>query len=150
MFVSTKEEDARHGGSRSLKGCWQVPSSQRTRLADCTFSVGVQANDGQWEGNGESRHVHTLTVWEEQCSSQKPHPTVCSLSLHDPVTAAHRLSCAWEFSGKNTGVGCDFLLQGIFATQGSTLCLWDWHIYSIDIKYCNTYVIHNTYALFNT
>ena len=27
------------------------------------------------------------------------------------------------FSGKNTGVGCHFLLQGIFLIQGSNLCL---------------------------
>ena len=26
---------------------------------------------------------------------------------------------AWDFPGKNTGVGCHFLLQGIFPTQGS-------------------------------
>ena len=26
----------------------------------------------------------------------------------------------WDFPGKNTGVGCHFLLQGIFLTQGST------------------------------
>ena len=25
----------------------------------------------------------------------------------------------WDFQGKNTGVGCHFLLQGIFPTQGS-------------------------------
>ena len=24
----------------------------------------------------------------------------------------------WDFPGKNTGVGCHFLLQGIFPTQG--------------------------------
>ena len=29
-----------------------------------------------------------------------------------------RLVCTWDFSGKNTGVGCHFLLQGIFQTQG--------------------------------
>ena len=27
-----------------------------------------------------------------------------------------RLLCPWDFSGKNTGVGCHFLLQGIFLT----------------------------------
>ena len=27
-------------------------------------------------------------------------------------------SCLWNFPGKNTGVGCHFLLQGIFPTQG--------------------------------
>ena len=30
-----------------------------------------------------------------------------------------------SFSGKNTGMGCHFLLQGIFPTQGLNLCLWD-------------------------
>ena len=30
-----------------------------------------------------------------------------------------RLLCPWGFPGKNTGVGCHFLLQGIFPTQGS-------------------------------
>ena len=28
------------------------------------------------------------------------------------------LLCPWDFPGKNTGVGCHFLLQGIFLTQG--------------------------------
>ena len=28
-----------------------------------------------------------------------------------------RLLCAWDSPGKNTGVGCHFLLQGIFPTQ---------------------------------
>ena len=30
-----------------------------------------------------------------------------------------RLLCPWNFSGKNAGAGCHFLLQGIFLTQGS-------------------------------
>ena len=30
-----------------------------------------------------------------------------------------RLLHPWNFPGKNTGVGCHFLLQGIFLTQGS-------------------------------
>ena len=29
------------------------------------------------------------------------------------------LLCPWDFSGKNTGVGCHLLLQGIFPNQGS-------------------------------
>ena len=39
-----------------------------------------------------------------------------------------RLFCPWDFPGKNTGVGCHFLLQRIFPTQGSNLgllcCRW--------------------------
>ena len=34
-----------------------------------------------------------------------------------------RLFCLWNFPSKNTGVGCHFLLQGIFLTQGSNPCL---------------------------
>ena len=30
-----------------------------------------------------------------------------------------RLLCPWDSPGKNTGVGCHFLLQGMFPTQGS-------------------------------
>ena len=29
-----------------------------------------------------------------------------------------RLLCPWDFPGKNTGVGCHFLLQEIFPIQG--------------------------------
>ena len=34
-----------------------------------------------------------------------------------------RFLCPWDSPGKNTGVGCHFLLQGVFPTQGSNLCL---------------------------
>ena len=40
-----------------------------------------------------------------------------------------RLLCPWDFPGKNTGVGCLALLQGIFPTQGLNLhllCLLHW------------------------
>ena len=29
-----------------------------------------------------------------------------------------RLLCSWDSPGKNTGMECHFLLQGIFLTQG--------------------------------
>ena len=34
-----------------------------------------------------------------------------------------QLLCPWDSPGKNTGVGCRALLQGIFPTHGTTLCL---------------------------
>ena len=34
-----------------------------------------------------------------------------------------KLLCPWDFPYKNTGVGCHFLLQGIFLTQGLWLNL---------------------------
>ena len=38
-------------------------------------------------------------------------------------TVDRGLLCPWDFAGKNTGVGCHFLLQRIFLTQGLNLCL---------------------------
>ena len=38
-----------------------------------------------------------------------------------------RLLLPWDFLGKSTGVGCHFLLQGIFLTQGSNLGLLHCH-----------------------
>ena len=37
-----------------------------------------------------------------------------------PWHPARLLLCPWDSPGKNTGVGCHALLQGIFLTQGST------------------------------
>ena len=55
---------------------------------------------------------------------QCTHVCVCSvvsgsLKLHGLQPA--RLLCPWDFPGKNTGVGCRILLQGIFPTLGSNL-----------------------------
>ena len=38
-------------------------------------------------------------------------------------TVVCRLLCSWESPGKNTGVGCHALLQGIFPTYGLNPCL---------------------------
>ena len=46
----------------------------------------------------------------------------CSVAKLGPTLAPHwrtRLLCPWDFPGKKAGVGCHFLLQGIFLTQGS-------------------------------
>ena len=40
-----------------------------------------------------------------------------------PWAIATRLLCPWDSSGKNTGVDCHALLQGIFPTQGLNLHL---------------------------
>ena len=61
------------------------------------------------------------TAWSVMCLWP-----ICSVMLNS--LRPHRLQpasllCQWDFSGKNTGVGCHFLLQRIFPTQGSNLCL---------------------------
>ena len=44
------------------------------------------------------------------------------------------LLCPWDFPGKNTGVGCHFLLQGTFLTQGSNLHLLNWQVSSLPLS----------------
>ena len=49
-----------------------------------------------------------------------------------------RLLCPWGSPGKNTGVGCHFLLQGIFLTQGSSsrlLHLLHWKADSLPLSH---------------
>ena len=53
---------------------------------------------------------------------------VCSYSVMSDSSQPHefqpaRLLSLRDFPGKNTGLGCHFLLQGILPTQKSNLCL---------------------------
>ena len=49
--------------------------------------------------------------------------SVVSDSLQPFGLQPTRLLCPWDSPGKSTGVGCRFLLQGIFPTQGLNPCL---------------------------
>jgi len=81
-----------------------------------------------------------LTVWEVELSSEShawyrgqeqifrdmwkwKYQSVMSESLQPYGLQPARLLCPWNFPGKNTGVSCHFLLQGIFLTQGLNLGL---------------------------
>ena len=53
-----------------------------------------------------------------------------------PWTVTHQALCPRDSPGKNTGVaGCHFLLQGIFPTQGSNLCLLPWQEDSLPLSH---------------
>ena len=51
-----------------------------------------------------------------------------SNSLRPPGLYSPRLLCPWNSPGKNTRVGCYFLLQGIFLTQESNPGLLHWRL----------------------
>ena len=56
-----------------------------------------------------------------KCQSVQSPVGACSVtSLCDPMNCSPPGSCPRKFPGKNTGVGCHFLLQGIFPAQSST------------------------------
>ena len=63
-------------------------------------------------------------LWEIETPTELAHVSsfscahsVVSLSLQPETTASQSLR-PWNFPGKNMGVGCHFLLQVIFPTQG--------------------------------
>ena len=55
-------------------------------------------------------------------------PTLCNPTDYKPV----RFLRLWDSPGKNTGVGCHFLLQEIFPTQGSN----PWLLHCGQILHC--------------
>ena len=46
-----------------------------------------------------------------------------------------RLLSLWDSPGKNVGVGCHFLIQGIFPTQGLNLHLLHWQADSLPLSH---------------
>ena len=64
-----------------------------------------------------------------------------SYSLRPHGLQPARLLCPWDFPDKNTGMGCHFLLQGIFPIQGSNLCflsLLRWQADSLPLSHSET------------
>ena len=62
--------------------------------------------------------------WVCCTKSLQQHLTLCHKeSRAKPWTIVHQAPRACNFPGKNTGVNHHFILQGIFLTQGSNLCL---------------------------
>ena len=64
---------------------------------------------------------------KEQDSALQPNTLECHMLSHVRLFVTPNLpgSCKnpWDSPDKNTGMGCHFLLQGIFLTQGSNPCL---------------------------
>ena len=62
----------------------------------------------------------------------------CVCSVTQSSSTLRQFPLSWESSGKNTGVGCHALLQGIFLTQGSNLHLWrllHWQVDSLPLSH---------------
>ena len=71
--------------------------------------------------------IHALRPFKKVRAS-----VVCiSDSFATPWTVAPKLFCPWDFPGKNSGVGCHFLLQEIFRCRDWTFlsCTDRWILY---------------------
>ena len=74
-----------------------------------------------------------------------------SLNSATPWIVAHHAPLSWGFPSKNTAVGCHFLLQGIFLTQGWNLCLLHWQLGSSPLSQQGSpnYVVKSTQTQIN-
>ena len=80
--------------------------------------------------------IEVLGASQCLCYSRSPMCTrVCMFSrfshVQPYVLQPSMLLCPWDSPGKNIGVGCHALLQGIFPTQGLNphlLCLLHWQV----------------------
>ena len=96
-----------HGTSRARILQWVVISSSRGLS---TYPV---PNSIFYKG------LFTITATlGDKCFCVCVSHSVVSDSLPPHGLGPTRLLCSWDFPGKNTGLGCHFLLQGVFLTQG--------------------------------
>ena len=112
---------AQSGRSRCLTGaCWGPSVAPR---------AGEQMGWVQYflipnlEGQGP------VLLWPCVCSVAQSRLILCNPMDCSPPGS----SCLWNLLGKNTGVGCHFLLQGVFSTQGLNLCLLNWQADSLPL-----------------
>ena len=64
-----------------------------------------------------------------------------------PWTVTHQAPLSMESPGKNTGVNCHFLLQGIFPTQGLNLRLLHWQVDSVTTDPLGKPPLHSNFNL---
>ena len=81
---------------------------ERTTIQNYAYNICLKAD---WN------FILHILIWMHACSAAQS----CLGLFVNPWTVTTRLLCPWDFPGKNIGVGCHSLLQGIFQTQGSNL-----------------------------
>ena len=76
------------------------------------------------------KDTQMFNKYVKRCSNTCSTLYVCMLScfsprliLCNPMDCSLEVSCPWDSPGKNIGVGCCALLQGIFPAQVSNPCL---------------------------
>ena len=105
--------------------CPPPSETSRERLArllggDALGLLSENMAAGLWVSRGMRCSKLLACVWTSvQNQLQSPWWFSCSIVSNSvtPWTVAHHLLCPWDSPGKNTGVGCHFLLQGIFLIQ---------------------------------
>ena len=75
--------------------------------------------------------ISTFIIFESESVRSLSYLQLFATSCHGLEPA--RLLHPWDFPGKNIGVGCHFLLEGIFLNQGSKVHLLLWQVDSLSL-----------------
>ena len=91
--------------------------------------------------------VHKITGSQTRLKRLSTHTHCCCLVAQLCPTLCDSMDCSppgsypWHFPDRNTGVGCHFLLQGIFLTQGLNLHLLHWQADSLPLSHQRSPII---------
>ena len=106
-----------------LRNKWFLPPLKRKKMTSSIWPVCSQVVKILFLKNNSSPDTHIHTCHSQSlllCGSVASRVWLFAT----PWNAGYQAPLSRGFSGKNPGVGCHFLLQGIFPTQRSYSCLW--------------------------
>ena len=162
--VPSWDERVVYGGRRTFLIHWPC-SEVRIKLLSPWFFFFNLFSAIRWNFSPESLRIPFFPAHRSPASSDISFCTtagdqfghwVCGLVLSRSVMSdslwSHgleptRLLYPWDFPGKRTGVGCHCLLQGIFLTQGSNLCLLHWHAGSFPLSHLGSPSMNTTHGI---
>ena len=123
--------------------CGHPCSSQDTRVGNAEGS-NLDSRSGAFSpapliyGHSESPSKQPQFTQDQQWHWEQPTLSLLNKCGHRGSRWGFRLLCPWNSPGKNTRVGCHFLLQGIFPTQGLNphlLHLLHWQVDSLSLTH---------------
>ena len=127
-------------GPESIKNCRSpIIRKQTIRFLKCAKDVNRHFIKEDMVSRWHVKTFNTIMQWKTQikttsfccCSGVKSCLTLC-----DPMDCSlPGASVYGVFPGKNTGVGCHFLLQGVFPDQRSNLHLLHLQMYSLPLSH---------------
>ena len=118
-----------------LQNSWTTAVSWVAKWVIATGNKAVASAHLGWGGKRHSPHTlsswvleHSTVWWTPVLSALLSQLNMCLRSVVSDSLWPHglwpaRLLCLWNFPGKNSGVGCHFIPQGILLTQRSNPCL---------------------------
>ena len=108
-----------YGFSSSHVQVWQLDHEEGWVPKNWCFQIVVL--EKSLESSLDSKEIKPVNPKEKKSESESRSVLSNCLWPHEPYLT--RLLCPWDFPGKNTGVDCHALLQGICPAQRSNPCL---------------------------